>query len=512
MAAPYQSRKYSVFLSMTTKGNLEGVRQSLASHTVACGHIPITMELWPSSSQPVREVIRSALKGCDIYVVVIGPELGSICTEEGISYTELEYQEALRLKKPILAFVLNDTAHAEAIKELKSGRPKEAVLLDDFRKSVMSPEFRTPKPFSLMDIKDLEINYLIALQQEALSIREGGWVRESDVRSAIELNETIQNNQFFKTFVDRLETFPILSERTGDGKKEKEAIARFFWESYLARLAKWEMNRVYFESGSTLAYVGREFLGLLGKPFVRKYIDSTRTTVDNEFRIYTNNILIYVDVALAPFDSDPMRIKRLPVGPADPYYGAIFGELTSLIDIKAADFDGQLSKAAKQMVDQLSENVKYKMKTKGVILMAASGLDLTPDPILNGPHVGSYYNMLIKRSLLKTRLPTVLFLHSKKIEQGNFRPGHCFAICDQNMTGAWPEVTKKQPIAIVTSAETESKAKETVEKLRASGLHHIESNWSDLETVAPPGKGTEPPKIIVVIASNNRFRNLIVGS
>ena len=288
MTAPYFNRKYSVFLSTTTLGSLDGVRKELSDHTISCGHIPITMELWPSSSQPVREVIRAALKGCDIYVVVIGLEYGSLCSEEDISYTELEYQEALHEKKPILAFVLNDDEYKKESAIRRANTPGDAGMfdrLDKFRDSVKSPGSRTSKVFSLAAIKVLEVDYLIALQKEAASLREGGWVRESDVRDAIELNDTIRSNEFFETFVQRLKTFPILSKRTGDGKDEKEAIALFFWDLYLGRLAAWKMNRLYFESGSTLAYVGREFLKTLAKPYVRKYIDSTRANPDNEFRI-----------------------------------------------------------------------------------------------------------------------------------------------------------------------------------------------------------------------------------
>jgi len=250
----------------------------------------------------------------------------------GLSYTELEFEEALKLEKPILSFILNEEEYAkEKTSKAKTTVNNEFAKLDAFRMKASDPDRRHFRYFSNDQSEKLDVDYLIAVQEQASSMQEGGWVRYSEVKAAIELNDTIANNEFFQRYVDRLNTFPILSQRAGVGKDEKEAVARFFWDRYLSKLATWKMSRLFFESGSTLAYVGYEFSQRLRKPWVRTYIDASRGKPNNEFQVFTNNILIYIDFALAEYDSDPMRIKRYPVGPADPYYGATFGKLTSLI-------------------------------------------------------------------------------------------------------------------------------------------------------------------------------------
>ena len=508
MAKQYLQQKFSVFLSMTTRGSLDGVRQRLANHTVSCGQIPVSMELWPSSSQPVRDVIRGWLNNCDIFVQVLGTEYGTISQEGDLSYTELEFEEAARLEKPILSFILNEEEYEAARSKAPPEAAEQFARLDAFRRRVSDPNRRLFRYFSLQRPEQLDVDYLIAVQEQASSMHEGGWVREPEVRDALILNESIRRNEFFKRYVDRLKTFPILSQRTGDGKDEKEAIAQYFWDRYLSKFASWRMDRLFFESGSTLAYVGYEFSQRLRKPWVRRYIDETRRKgAASEFQILTNNILIYVDFALAEFDSDPMRIKRYPVGPADPYYGATFGELTSLIDLSAEHGNGDLGPEAQTTVDDLSRALDEKLSGKGLILMTASGLETDVESPFGGPHVGSYYNMLIKRALLQTRQPKVLFLHSSKIECGSFQPGKCFAVCAKS-TGSWLEITERQPIAIASSAKTETSARKIKSHLQSCGLTYIESNWSDLMFDDDASRGVEPPEIVTIVAYNDRFRQL----
>jgi hypothetical protein len=120
--------------------------------------------------------------------------------------------------------------------------------------------------------------------------------------------------------------------------------------------------------------------------------------------------------------------------------------------------------------------------------------------------VGSYYNMLIKRALLLTRKPKVIFLHSEKIENGSFQPRKCFAVCDES-TGSWTDVIKSQPIALVTSAKTEEAAKDIGGRLKECGLAEMDSNWT-IGSDAKPHGGGDPPGIITLIAYNDLFRQM----
>ena len=66
--------------------------------------IPAGMELWPSNPATSWEVIRRVIDRSDYYVLIIGGMYGST-NEDGISYTEQEYDYARELELPVLAFV-----------------------------------------------------------------------------------------------------------------------------------------------------------------------------------------------------------------------------------------------------------------------------------------------------------------------------------------------------------------------------------------------------------------------
>ncbi|MBY0312911.1 MAG: DUF4062 domain-containing protein [Phycisphaerales bacterium] len=67
-------------------------------------HIPTGMELWPAADSSAWNIIDSYLTQCDYYVLIIGGRYGSISNETGKSFTEIEYDRAVDLGVPVLAF------------------------------------------------------------------------------------------------------------------------------------------------------------------------------------------------------------------------------------------------------------------------------------------------------------------------------------------------------------------------------------------------------------------------
>ena len=58
--------------------------------------IPAGMELFPATDEDQFEFIKRIIDDCDYYLLIIGGRYGSV-TADGISYTELEYEYALKL-------------------------------------------------------------------------------------------------------------------------------------------------------------------------------------------------------------------------------------------------------------------------------------------------------------------------------------------------------------------------------------------------------------------------------
>lgn len=96
-------KRYQVFVS-STFADLKEERQAVMQALLSLDHFPAGMELFPASDDDAWTLIKGVIDDSDYYVLVIGGRYGSI-NEEGISYTEMEFDYAVSTSKPILAFM-----------------------------------------------------------------------------------------------------------------------------------------------------------------------------------------------------------------------------------------------------------------------------------------------------------------------------------------------------------------------------------------------------------------------
>ena len=95
--------RYQVFVSSTFRDLVEE-RAAVIGLIQAMDHIPAGMELFPSSDSTPWDVIRRVIDFSDYYVLIVGGKYGST-REDGISYTEAEYDYAASSQVPVLAFL-----------------------------------------------------------------------------------------------------------------------------------------------------------------------------------------------------------------------------------------------------------------------------------------------------------------------------------------------------------------------------------------------------------------------
>jgi Domain of unknown function (DUF4062) len=94
---------YAVFVSSTFK-DLVTERQNVVSAVLSSGQFPLAMENFPAASQEAWGQIETKLLRSDYYVLVSAGRYGS-SGEGDLSYTEREYDRAVELNLPILAFI-----------------------------------------------------------------------------------------------------------------------------------------------------------------------------------------------------------------------------------------------------------------------------------------------------------------------------------------------------------------------------------------------------------------------
>jgi hypothetical protein len=99
-------RKHQVFVSSTYKDLVEE-RQQVIHALLELDCIPSGMELFPAADEDAWTLIKEIIDSSDYYLLIIGGKYGSQ-NPEGVSYTEMEFDYAVQISKPIICFLFHD--------------------------------------------------------------------------------------------------------------------------------------------------------------------------------------------------------------------------------------------------------------------------------------------------------------------------------------------------------------------------------------------------------------------
>lgn len=180
-------KKLQVFVSSTYE-DLKVDRQAAVSAILKAGHIPAGMELFTSGDKSQMETIRRWIEESDVYMLILGGRYGSVEPTTGVSYTELEYNYALELEKPIFAVVIKEDALEERVKLsgtclLEKENPKQLAL---FRTKVLS---NISSFFA--DEKDIRLCVYESLSDFSSNRNLKGWVSSDEVVNSQSLLDEI---------------------------------------------------------------------------------------------------------------------------------------------------------------------------------------------------------------------------------------------------------------------------------------------------------------------------------
>ena len=128
------NKKYQVFISSTYE-DLKEERDQAIKAVLEMGHIPVGMEMFSAGDEEQWQIIARQIEATDYYVVIVGHRYGSE-TDEGISYTEKEYDYAKECGVPTLGFVIDNGAPWPHDKTDNDSVKKDK--LDLFKKKVRS--------------------------------------------------------------------------------------------------------------------------------------------------------------------------------------------------------------------------------------------------------------------------------------------------------------------------------------------------------------------------------------
>lgn len=160
-------KRYQVFVS-STYVDLKEERQAVLHALLELDCFPAAMELFPASDDEKWELIKKVIDDSDLYIVIIGGRYGSV-DEEGLSYTEREYNYAIETKKPAYGFVHGEP---DAIPAGKTEiNPEARERLARFRAKVQA---KMCKPWKTTD----ELGAVVSrgISKAIKDTRAQGWV------------------------------------------------------------------------------------------------------------------------------------------------------------------------------------------------------------------------------------------------------------------------------------------------------------------------------------------------
>lgn len=108
-----ERKRYQIFISSTYKDLIEE-RQKVTQAILKLYHFPIGMEMFHADNEEQWVQIKNTIDMSDFYVLIVGRYCGTLIEDEGISYTEKEYNYALSKGIPVLSFVISDNAKKES--------------------------------------------------------------------------------------------------------------------------------------------------------------------------------------------------------------------------------------------------------------------------------------------------------------------------------------------------------------------------------------------------------------
>lgn len=210
-------KRYQIFIS-STYTDLQLERQAVLESVLKLRHIPVGMEHFVSINDEQFNYIKRLLDETDYYIVIIGNRYGSQA-DDGISYTEKEFDYAVNLGIPVIACI---HSNPDSFPVNKSDIDPDAIQkLNKFRDKVM--HHRMVSYFSWENPSDLSAEVVIALINTINDYPRPGWERVSSYENSDLLNQIndlrIENNRM-----------KVLLDDEKQANEQKHLIMQFPWK------------------------------------------------------------------------------------------------------------------------------------------------------------------------------------------------------------------------------------------------------------------------------------------
>ena len=169
-------KKYQVFVSSTYEDLIEE-RKEATQALLETNCIPTGMELFPASNKKQWDIIKRVIDDCDYYLLIIGGRYGSLGRDDNnkkVGYTEMEFDYAFSIGKPIIAFIHKEpgTIPADKCEKTQIGQQR----LAKFRKKAEAG--RMVQRWTNKD--NLKASIVASIPALIKDNPAGGWAKQSN--------------------------------------------------------------------------------------------------------------------------------------------------------------------------------------------------------------------------------------------------------------------------------------------------------------------------------------------
>lgn len=198
-------KKLQVFIS-STYVDLKEERQAAVEAILDSGNIPAGMELFKAGNETQLKTIERWIDESDVYLLILGGRYGSLEEKSSKSYTQLEYEYAIKKKIPVFAVVLSESAiyqKASIMGKSSSMEESENEKYKEFKKLVFSKIVRVVE-----DIKDIKLAMHTTLNEFSKLYNFSGWVKGTEVddytRILKENSKLLKENEKLKCTINKI--------------------------------------------------------------------------------------------------------------------------------------------------------------------------------------------------------------------------------------------------------------------------------------------------------------------
>ncbi len=211
-------KRYQIFISSTYK-DLQEERQAVLQSILKLRHIPVGMEHFVATNEEQFNYIKRLLDETDYYIIIVGNRYGSQA-DDGISYTEKEFEYAVSLRIPVIACIHSNPDSLPVNKSDTELDAKQKLI--DFRNKLM--HHRMVSYFSWDNPSALSAEVAVALINAISDCPRPGWERvvsyeNSDLLN--QLNDLRVENDKIKAQLDE----------TNRSEEREQLIMQFPWST-----------------------------------------------------------------------------------------------------------------------------------------------------------------------------------------------------------------------------------------------------------------------------------------